>query len=161
MSADCEHLDSLMEGLADGSVEPSAVERAHLDGCARCQARLDQARELDRFLMAREVFVPPATFTTGVMALVGRDRWRTERVVDLGFNLAMAAGVLIILAGIGGLAWSLGFLTITIDFAALASVAQSELAGPVRSQVQTIAMAAAVLSMALGLWWWAEADSSF
>ena len=28
-------------------------------------------------------------------------------------------------------------------------------------QVQTIAMAALLLTMALGLWWWAEADSPF
>lgn len=150
-----------MEGLADGSIELSAEDRAHLDACAGCQARLEQARELERFLIAREVMTPPASFTIGVMARVTRERWQAERVVDLGFNLAMAAGVLIILAGIGGLAWSLGFLTITIDFAALAAVAQSELAGPVLSQIQAIGMAAAVLTMALGLWWWAEADSSF
>ena len=49
------------------------------------------------------------------MARVGQEKWKTERVVDIGFNLAIAAGVLVILAGGAGLAWSLGFFTITID----------------------------------------------
>ena len=92
------------------------------------------------------------------MTLVGRERWQTERVFDLGFNLAIAAGLLLIAAGATGLAWSLGFLTITIDFGALFDAASSEFGGRVMSQVQTIAMAAVLLTMALVLWWWAEAD---
>ena len=67
----------------------------------------------------REMAVPPATFTAAVMARVGQERWKTERAIDLGFNLAIAAGVLVILAGGAGLAWSLGLLTITIDVEAI------------------------------------------
>lgn len=157
---DCEHLEPLIEGWADGSVEAGADERAHLESCARCQARLACARDIDRFLATRDIPVPPAAFTTGVMALVSRERWRVERVVDLGFNLFIAAGVLVIIAGASGLAWSLGFLTITIDVDALLSFAQLELGGAILSQVQTVVMAAVLLTMALALWWWAEADPS-
>ncbi len=64
-------------------------------------------------------------------------------------------------AGGAGLAWSLGFLTITIDFAALLDAAGTEFGGRLLSQLQTIAMAAVLLTMALVLWWWAETDSSF
>lgn len=156
----CDHLEPLIEGFADGSARPEGEDRAHLDSCARCQARLALAHELERFLMAREAPAPPAAFTAGVMRLVSHARMQTERVVDLGFNLAMAAGVLVILSGIGGLAWSLGFLTVTIDAGALLAMAQSELSGPLLSQVQTVAMGAVVLTITLALWWWAEADPS-
>lgn len=159
---DCDHLELLIEGLADGTLEPDAEARAHLETCARCRSRVDRARDIDRFLMTREAPSPAATFTAGVMALVNDERWKTERVVDLGFNLAIAAGVLVIVAGGAGLAWSLGFLTVTIDLEALVMIAQSQLGNSsVLSQVQTIAMAAVLLTMALALWWWAEADSSF
>jgi hypothetical protein len=94
------------------------------------------------------------------MARVGRDRWQAERVIDLGFNLALAAGVMFILAGGAGLAWSLGFLTITIDVDAILQAVGNQLADRVVSQAQTVVMAAALLTMALGLWWWAEVDSS-
>ena len=80
--------------------------------------------------------------------------------VDLGFNLAIAAGVLVILAGAAGLAWSLGLLTITIDVAAILDALDArETTGRVLSQVQTVAMSALLLTTALGLWWWAETAS--
>lgn len=48
----------------------------------------------------------------------------------------------------------MGFLTISIDLEALFQFAGRELGGALRSQVQTIAVAAVLLT----LWWWAEAD---
>ena len=90
---------------------------------------------------------------------IGREQWRTERAIDLGFNLAMAAGVAVIAAGGAGLAWSLGFLNITIDLDALRQALDTEATGRVLSQVQTVAMSAVLLTMALVLWWWAEAAS--
>jgi len=66
-------------------------------------------------------------------------------------------GVAVILAGAAGLAWSLGFLTITIDVGTIWRALDIDVAGRVLSQVQTIAMSAVLLTMALVLWWWAEA----
>ena len=152
----CEQLEPLIEAIADGTIEPGADDRLHLETCVLCRSRVAGARSIEQLLAAREAIVPPAPFTAGVMALVGRARWQTERVFDLGFNLAIAAGLLLILAGGAGLAWSLGFLTITIDFSALLDAAGSEFGGRVLSQVQTVAMGAILLTMALALWWWAE-----
>lgn len=156
----CEHLEPLLEAIADGSLEPGPEDREHLQTCEVCHARLERARMIHEWLMLREMPAPPASFTAGVMARVGHERWRTERVFDLGFNLAIAAGVLLIVAGAAGLAWSLGFLTVSVDLAALVQAADGGLGERVLSQVQTIAMAAVLLTMTLALWWWAEADTS-
>ena len=91
---------------------------------------------------------------------VGQELWKTERAIDLGFNLAIAAGVLVILAGAAGLAWSLGLLTITIDVAAILEALDArETTGRMLWQVEAVAMSASLLTTGLGLWWWAEAAS--
>jgi hypothetical protein len=157
MKRRCDDLEPLIEAIADGSHSLSAEDEAHVTSCARCGAQLERARSIDSLLQMREVAVPPSSFTATVMTAVGHEKWQAERVIDLGFNLAMAAGVAVILAGAAGLAWSLGFLTITIDVGAILQALDTEATGRVLSQVQTIAMSAVLLTMALVLWWWAEA----
>jgi len=156
----CDRLEPLIEAIADNAVELSADDRLHLDTCERCAARLTAARAIESLLASREVPVPPQSFTMNVMARVGQERWKTERVVDLGFNLALAASLGIIAVAAAGLAWSLGFFTVTIDLEMLETMASGTLVDRVSSQVQTVAMAAVLLTMALVLWWWVEADSA-
>jgi hypothetical protein len=153
----CDELEPVIEAIADGAVEPSPEDRAHLSSCGRCSARLAQAHGIEQWLTARDAPVPPAAFTASVMARIVQEKWQTERVVDIGFNLAIAAGVLVILAGGAGLAWSLGFFTIQIDVATLLDAATAQVEGRVVNQLQTVALAAVLLTMALVLWWWAEA----
>jgi anti-sigma factor RsiW len=155
--ARCEDLEPLIEAIADGSLELSPEDRAHLSSCAECAARIEQARRIEQWLSTREVAQPPATFTASVMARIGQQKWQTERVFDIGFNLAVAAGVLVIIAGALGLAWSLGVFTISVDVGALATAAFSRVEGRVISEVQTVVISAVVLTMALAFWWWAEA----
>lgn len=120
----------------------------------------DQIDQLiERALAARDVPSPPPHFTAAVMARVVSARMQTERVFDLGFNLAMAAGILVILSSAAGLGWSLGLFTITIDTELLRELAQSQLADSVMSRAQSIVMAAAILTMTLVGWWWAETGS--
>lgn len=158
MTRRCDELEPLIEAIADGSRELPADEAAHVAACALCSHRIEQARSIERLLSLREAAQPSASFTPAVMMLVGQEQWKTERAIDLGFNLALAAGVLVILAGAAGLAWSLGFLTVSIDVAAiLQALDAGEATGRVLSQFQTVAMSAALLTTALGLWWWAEA----
>lgn len=153
----CDAIEPLIEAIADGSHEPSADDRAHLTSCAVCAGRLEQARRIEQLLAARELPVPPASFTAAVMARLSQETWKTERVVDLGFNLAVAAGLLVIAAGGAGVAWSLGLLTIDLDLVSLLGAATSRVDGRVMNQLQTVAIAAALLTTALVLWWWAEA----
>ncbi len=157
MKKHCDDLEPMIEAIADGSLALSADDAAHLASCAGCGARLERARAIESLLAMRVIDTPPASFTATVMTHVGHDKWQTERVIDLGFNLAMAAGVAVILAGAAGLAWSLGFLTVTIDVDAIWRSLDSDVTGRVLSQVQTIAMSAVLLTMTLVLWWWAEA----
>ena len=152
----CDDLEPLIEAIADGSVEPAPDDRAHLSSCALCSARLVEARRIEEWLAARDVPQPSASFTATVMARIGQEEWKTERVVDIGFNLAIAAGVLVILIGGAGLALSLGFFTVTIDLEALLRVAESRIEGRVINELQTVVIAAVLLTMALALWWWAE-----
>jgi hypothetical protein len=152
----CDELDLVIEAIADGSRELTADDAAHLASCAGCAARLERARAIESLLAMREAASPPPSFTIAVMQRVGQEEWKAERAIDLGFNLAIAAGVLVILAGAAGLAWSLGFLTVNVDVAAIWDALGAEAAGRVLSQVQTIAMSAVLLTMALALWWWAE-----
>jgi hypothetical protein len=116
---------------------------------------------IERALDAREVPSPPESFTTGVMMRIAREQWQAERVVDFGFNLAIAAGVLFIAAGAAGLAWSLGFLTFTVDLDLVRDYfTRTQMNTSVISQLQTVATAAVILTITLVAWWWAEADSS-
>ena len=155
----CDELEALIEAMADGTIEPSADDRAHLSSCAVCTARLAEARRIEQWLAARELPQPSASFTASVIARIGQEQWKTERVVDIGFNLAIAAGVLVILIGGAGLALSLGLFTVRIDTEVLWRAAASQIEGRVISEVQTVVIAAAMLTMALALWWWAEQAS--
>jgi anti-sigma factor RsiW len=155
----CDELEPLIEAIADGTIEPSAEDGAHLSSCPTCSARLADAQRIEQWLSAREMPQPAAGFTAGVMARIVDEKWKAERVVDIGFNVFIAAGVVVIIAFGAGLAWSLGFLTVTVDSEALLRAAVSQVEGRVINQIQTTAIAAVLLTMALALWWWAEAAS--
>jgi anti-sigma factor RsiW len=155
----CEEIEPIVEAIADGTAKADGAASEHLSTCAFCAARVAQAREIDRFLASRDTPQPPGGFTSMVMARIATERWRSERFVDLGFNLAIAAGVIVILASAAGTAWSLGMLTIRVDLDAIANALAPDLTSRVLSQAQTVGLAAGVLTMALVLWWWAETES--
>jgi hypothetical protein len=157
----CDDLEPLIEAIADDSLEPSPEDRAHLDSCDLCRDRIDRARAIHALLTTRELPSPPASFTASVMTRIHHERWEGEQVVDLGFNLAIAAGVLLIAGGALGLAWSFGLLTFGMDVRGLFASVATEWVDRALQQLQTIVMATVLLTMALGLWWWAEGDTSF
>src|SRR5690348_7258900 len=89
----CDQVLESIEPIASGEMTPHAVIAAHIETCAGCRAALASAREIDRLLRARPAPQPPAQFTSGVLARVRRQRWRSEQRFDAVFN-----GILIVLA---------------------------------------------------------------
>jgi hypothetical protein len=141
--------------VADG-LAPGAADATHLESCAECRGLLRRARALDAALIARPAPEPPQTFTTQVMTAVRRERWRAEQFLDLGFNFAVATGLLLIVAGVLGLAWRTGLIVIGGDLAALMSAGISIVVDRAALHAPNVGIAALLLTMALGLWWWAE-----
>jgi hypothetical protein len=155
----CLQLDELIEAIAEGDRPPAAVD-AHIATCPRCTASLALARALDRTLDAREAPAAPPGFTARVMQRVGQERWRTEQIVDIGFNITIAIGVGLIAVGGLALAYSFGWLTVdrpTIE--ALGAAVQPWLSR-LADDLRTVVLAALLLTSALALWWWVEGESS-
>lgn len=141
--------------VADG-LAPGAADAAHLESCAECRGLLRRAQSLDAALLARPLPEPPPAFTTQVMAAVRRERWRAEQFLDFGFNLAVATGLLLVAAGILGLAWRAGLIAIGGDLATLVSAGMAIVAERAAVHAPNVGVAALLLTMALGVWWWAE-----
>lgn len=151
----CADFDELVEAVVAGETVPDEAS-AHLAGCPSCQARVEQARAVERLLRSREVPEPSARFTIEVLRRVRRERWRAEQFVDAGFNLAIAVGAVVVLGGTAGLLWSLGWLSIDIAALGVASATLAPWTTGLLSDAQTLALAAVLLSSALALWWWVE-----
>ena len=155
----CDDINGVIEAFAVGEELP-VVARAHIDGCPRCAERLALARRIERLLADRPTPSPSEAFTMAVLGRLRRERWRAEQAVDIGFNIAVAAGVLLIVAGLAGVGFRAGAFQLTSEMAAaFAAFAQTTVARAV-ADVRVITAAMLLLSTAFGLWWWAEEDVS-
>lgn len=134
---------------------------AHVDACPRCQARLARARALHAALEARSQPVPPAHLTMDVMACIRRERWRAEQWLDTGFNVAVVAGVLLVVLGLAGLLWTSGVAAIGGDLVSLAASGTGVLIDRVARDAQTVIVTVVFLTAAAGVWWWTESDVVF
>jgi hypothetical protein len=153
----CEATAAEIEGAAVG--EPvSAATAAHLASCAHCASRLALARRIERWLHTRPIQAPQETFTASVLARVRHERWRAEQVVDLGFNLTLAAGFTLIVWGAAGLAWQMGALPIVDTAASLVSQGWSTIAPRVATESRVLMIGLLLATTAAGVWWWAEED---
>lgn len=155
----CHHVDRLIEDLAAGDAPPDAM-RAHLAECARCAAALANARLVERALGDLPPSLPPPEFAQSVMARIRRERWRSEQVLDWAFNTAVATGIVLIAIGLGGLAWATGMISLGGDMMTALSQVSPVLLRQAAEQSQTIVLAALLLSVTLGLWWWVETETS-
>src|SRR5215470_14856755 len=95
----CDEALDAVEAVAAGELTPDGRVADHLVTCPNCAAALESARTLERMLQARPAPRPPAQFTSRTLARVRRERWRSERVVDVGFNIAIIAIVTAVFAG--------------------------------------------------------------
>ena len=155
----CDDLDPAIEAIAEG-LAPGEEAAAHLDSCAACRTRVHLAREVLRLLESREVPEPSVHFTSRVMAAIGDARWRAEQMVDVGFNVAVAAGVLSVVAAALALAWNLGWFTPDPAIVELVFTVVSRWLASAAGQAPMVLLSALLLSSALGLWWWVEGEET-
>ena len=154
----CEEANPFIEAAALGEPIPEAIE-AHIASCRACATRLALARRIDLTLQLRPVPAPPATFTASVMRRLRDERWRAERVVDFGFNVAIALGVLVIAAGLGGFAWQLGLLHVSDDVVKFVADNATLIARRAAADSRIVTIAMLLITTAIGVWLWAEEDT--
>lgn len=146
--------DAVAEIAAGGPV--SAVDQAHLDTCADCQASLTLARRIERVLVTWPTPAPPTYFAATVAAAARRETWRQEQVIDWGFNVALGAGLAAIATGLVGGLWVMG-ATAGLDGAPeMARSAVTALLDTARAQAPVVGTATLLLGTTVAAWWWAE-----
>jgi anti-sigma factor RsiW len=155
----CDEVQPYLEGIASGDVPAEAL-ASHVASCPACAGRVARAQAIDQALQARVTPVPPARFTADVMARIRRERWRAEQVLDAGFNLAVLAGALLVVAGLAGLFWLSGLAAVGRNLASLTTAAGGVLAERLAGDLQLVMLVVVFLSTSLAVWWWAEEGMS-
>jgi hypothetical protein len=111
---------------------------------------------MDRWMRERTAPAAPPGFTSTVMARVRQERWQTERYWDLGFNIAVAAGLLLVAAGVLGLIYISGLSVVGRDAMLLFVNAITTVADQMAPALPAYTGAFALTATALGLWWYVE-----
>lgn len=152
----CGDVLDLVEAIAAGDIVVHDSLREHLESCPRCASALASARRIEAALAARAAPAAPVRFTHTVLARIRRERWSSEQRVDRIFNIAIAAAVLLMVAGV------LALFNVDRVLASATAVAQM-FDTAARRSVESPApgLAAYIGSIglfisALGTWWWAE-----
>lgn len=152
----CEEADRLIEAFVGGDDLADDELVRHVDACQRCTAAIEMARAVERFLAAQPVTPPPSGFARTVVERLRTDRWRAERNLDLGFNLAIAAGLLVVVGGVWLLLNVSGLTAVAQDLTMIFADGMTTLAARVVTGLPTYTAAAGLVMTALGVWWWAE-----
>ena len=111
---------------------------------------------IERWMRERAAPPAPDGFTARVLARVRRERWRVERYWDLGFNIVVTSGLVLIVAGVLGLAYSSGLAVVARDVVLLFTQSVTAAADQVAPMLPAYVGGFALTLTALGLWWWAE-----
>ncbi|MGH9349711.1 MAG: hypothetical protein ACRD26_20865 [Vicinamibacterales bacterium] len=115
---------------------------------------LDEA--IDRWMRERATPAVPDGFTPAVMTRVRQERWQAERYWDVAFNVAVAAGLALVMAGMLGLIQLSGLSVVARDTVMLFVQAVATVAAEVTPVLPTYVGAVALIATALGLWWYVE-----
>ena len=156
----CDEALDAVEAVAAGDVTPDGRLADHYATCPNCSSALRGARSLEQMLQQRRVPAPPPQFTARAMTRVRRARWRSDQVIDLGFNVAVAAIILAIVGGVWMVMRRSGMNVVgneAMDIAARGLVTLVQRIGP---SLPLYGAATALLATALGVWWWAERDAA-
>ena len=152
----CDEALDAIEPIAAGDLTPDGRVAEHLATCGNCAAALESARTLDRMLQRRAAPKPPAQFTTRTIGRIRRARWRSDQVLDAGFNIAIAAIALGIVVGVWMLFNRTGLAAVGNDAVDLLTSGLVMFTRRIAPSVPVYAGATALLLSAIGIWWWAE-----
>jgi hypothetical protein len=130
----------------------------HLASCPGCAAALASARRVDALLRGRPTPPAPVQFITRVLNRVRRARWRSEQLLDLGFNIALALAAALVLVGLWVVMRQTGLATVGGDLFELIGPGMVLLARRISPSLPLYAAATALLGATLALWWWAERE---
>jgi predicted anti-sigma-YlaC factor YlaD len=155
----CDEALELIEPIAAGDVIADGRIADHLKTCADCAAALETARRVERLLRQRAAPGAPAHFTGATLGRVRRARWRSDQWLDAGFNLAVVAIVVAIVAAVWMVLNRSGLAAVSGDAVHLFGSGLATFAERVVPAVPLYAGAAALLATALGIWWWAEREA--
>jgi anti-sigma factor RsiW len=152
----CKDTLELVEEIAADEIVATPEVRAHLETCPRCASALATARRIEVGLAARPAPPAPARFTSLVQSKIRRERWRTEQNIDRLFNLAMVAGVLIVVGAVLALTNVGAVMEAATRGGEALRFAVRQFAQRAAPVLGTYVAAASLLASALGMWWWAE-----
>lgn len=156
----CDQALDAVEAIAAGETTPDVRLTEHYASCPNCAAALKSARELEHLLLARSTPQPPPQFTTRTMARVRRARWRSEQVLDAGFNVLVIIVVASVVIGIWMALHRTGMTAVSNDAFGIMGRGMSTLTHRIAPSLPLYAGASALLLTALGIWWWAERDAA-
>jgi anti-sigma factor RsiW len=156
----CDEVLDALEPIATGDVTADGRIAEHLATCPNCAAALSRAQHLERLLRERPAPRAPAHFAAQTLGRVRRARWRSDQMIDVGFNLAIAAIVVGVIAAVWTLAHRSGLASVSGDAAGLFASGLVAVAQRVAPVAPLYAGATALVVTALGIWWWAERDTA-
>ncbi len=156
----CDEALDAVEAIAEGELTPDGRIADHLATCPNCAAALTMARRVDGMLRERPIPKPSSQFVPRTLTRVRRARWRSEQVLDAGFNIAIGLIVVAVIAAIWLALNRTGLTSVSGDAVDLFGTGFMTLARRVAPNVPLYAGAMALLVTAVGLWWWAERDAT-
>jgi hypothetical protein len=98
----------------------------------------------------------PPQFAAKTIARIRRDRWQREQMLDVGFNVTIAAVALATVGLIWYFARATGISGVVRGSLALVGTPLRDVASSVGPAVPGYIAAAAVIAGVLLVWWWAE-----
>ena len=111
----CDEVLETIELIAAGELTPGPRIADHLASCHGCAAALASARRVDALLRGRAAPAAPAQFRSQVMSRLRRARWRSEQVLDWGFNIALALAGAVVVVGLWMVMRQSGLATVSTD----------------------------------------------
>jgi hypothetical protein len=115
---------------------------------------IDEA--IDRWMRERPAPAAPRGFAASVMTRVRQERWRAERYWDIGFNIALAGGLTLIVAGVLGLIYMSGLAAVGRDTILFFGSAITTVADQVAPVLPAYIGSSVLVATGLGLWWYVE-----